>query len=182
MNTVRSRMRSRQPAIRHTPNRVRQPSSPVRDLALQQQHLRAGVRVRLRLGRRRLPEDAVDARDLLAPRHALLRVQRTRAGRGPHDRIQRNGRGPDAGSAVTPNRDHRTLARAWRGRGAGYRHLLAWGGAGVARAWRGRGAGMARAWRGHGAGVACDPRGRGGRAGWGTIGAPAIIHTHSCSE
>eukprot|EP00661_Eupelagonemidae_sp_cell13_P013605 gene13605-biopygen3525 len=42
-------------------------------------------------------------------------------------------------------RGHRTVARAWRGYGAG-----------VARAtghfwlgWRGRGAGMARAWRGH---------------------------------
>eukprot|EP00661_Eupelagonemidae_sp_cell13_P023019 gene23019-biopygen1226 len=34
------------------------------------------------------------------------------------------------------------VARAWRGRGAGCRHFLAWGGAGVARAWRGRGAGM----------------------------------------
>eukprot|EP00661_Eupelagonemidae_sp_cell13_P007953 gene7953-biopygen1549 len=33
------------------------------------------------------------------------------------------------------------VARAWRGRGAGYRHLF-WLG------WRGRGAGMARAWRG----------------------------------
>eukprot|EP00661_Eupelagonemidae_sp_cell13_P000086 gene85-biopygen3042 len=56
------------------------------------------------------------------------------------------------------------VARAWRGRGAGYMPFMAWGGAGVARAWRGRGAGMsyspwghrtvARAWRGHGAGVA----------------------------
>eukprot|EP00661_Eupelagonemidae_sp_cell13_P022272 gene22272-biopygen20723 len=34
------------------------------------------------------------------------------------------------------------VARAWRGRGTGYRQILAWGGAGVARAWRGRGAGM----------------------------------------
>eukprot|EP00661_Eupelagonemidae_sp_cell13_P020054 gene20054-biopygen20573 len=34
------------------------------------------------------------------------------------------------------------VARAWRGRGAGYRQFLAWGGPGVARAWRGRGAGM----------------------------------------
>eukprot|EP00661_Eupelagonemidae_sp_cell13_P000352 gene352-biopygen22589 len=40
------------------------------------------------------------------------------------------------------------VARAWRGRGAGHRHVLAWGGAGVARAWRGRGAGMS-----------CDPWG-----------------------
>eukprot|EP00661_Eupelagonemidae_sp_cell13_P012280 gene12280-biopygen9477 len=65
-------------------------------------------------------------------------------------------------------RGHRTLARAWHGRGAGYRHFF-W------LAWRGRGAGLscnprghrtvARAWRGlwaiflawvarHGAGVA----------------------------
>eukprot|EP00661_Eupelagonemidae_sp_cell13_P007658 gene7658-biopygen29 len=28
--------------------------------------------------------------------------QRTRTGRGPHDRVQRNGRGPDAGGAVSP--------------------------------------------------------------------------------
>eukprot|EP00661_Eupelagonemidae_sp_cell13_P014749 gene14749-biopygen2104 len=34
------------------------------------------------------------------------------------------------------------VARAWRGRGAGYRHFLTWDGAGVARAWRGRGAGI----------------------------------------
>eukprot|EP00661_Eupelagonemidae_sp_cell13_P015281 gene15281-biopygen11216 len=40
---------------------------------------------------------------------------------------------------------HRTLARAWRGHGAGYRYFLAW----VARAC----AGMARAWRGRGAGL-----------------------------
>eukprot|EP00661_Eupelagonemidae_sp_cell13_P018962 gene18962-biopygen14524 len=39
------------------------------------------------------------------------------------------------------------VARAWRGRGAGYRQfLLGLGGAGVARAWRG-----------HGAGMSCDP-------------------------
>eukprot|EP00661_Eupelagonemidae_sp_cell13_P016767 gene16767-biopygen5289 len=37
---------------------------------------------------------------------------------------------------------NRALARAGRGRGAGYRQCPAWGGAGVARAWRGRGAGM----------------------------------------
>eukprot|EP00661_Eupelagonemidae_sp_cell13_P017039 gene17039-biopygen8299 len=42
--------------------------------------------------------------------------------------------------------DHRTVARAWRGHGAGYRHFFGLGGAGVARAWRGRGAGMS-----------CDP-------------------------
>eukprot|EP00661_Eupelagonemidae_sp_cell13_P013908 gene13908-biopygen18593 len=29
------------------------------------------------------------------------------------------------------------VARAWRGRGAGYRQFLAWGGAGVAGTWRG---------------------------------------------
>eukprot|EP00661_Eupelagonemidae_sp_cell13_P007798 gene7798-biopygen15113 len=39
------------------------------------------------------------------------------------------------------------VARAWRGRGAGYRAFFALGGAGVARSWRGRGAGMS-----------CDPR------------------------
>eukprot|EP00661_Eupelagonemidae_sp_cell13_P009891 gene9891-biopygen4739 len=38
------------------------------------------------------------------------------------------------------------VARAWRGRGAGYRPCVGLGGAGVARAWRGRGAGMS-----------CDP-------------------------
>eukprot|EP00661_Eupelagonemidae_sp_cell13_P017177 gene17177-biopygen14383 len=42
--------------------------------------------------------------------------------------------------------DHRTLAWAWRGHGAGVARttgiFLAWGGAGVARAWCGRGAGM----------------------------------------
>eukprot|EP00661_Eupelagonemidae_sp_cell13_P012945 gene12945-biopygen4980 len=30
-------------------------------------------------------------------------ADRTRTGRGPHDGIQRNGRGPDAGSAVSPS-------------------------------------------------------------------------------
>eukprot|EP00661_Eupelagonemidae_sp_cell13_P011804 gene11804-biopygen1861 len=39
-------------------------------------------------------------------------------------------------------RGHRTLARAWRGRGASYRRFLVW----VARAWRGHGVGIARAW------------------------------------
>eukprot|EP00661_Eupelagonemidae_sp_cell13_P022981 gene22981-biopygen5791 len=34
------------------------------------------------------------------------------------------------------------VARAWRGRGAGCRHIIGLG-------WRGRGAGMARTWRGH---------------------------------
>eukprot|EP00661_Eupelagonemidae_sp_cell13_P018065 gene18065-biopygen23397 len=29
-------------------------------------------------------------------------VDRTRTGRGPHGRIQRNGRGPDAGAAASP--------------------------------------------------------------------------------
>eukprot|EP00661_Eupelagonemidae_sp_cell13_P023803 gene23803-biopygen14902 len=42
-------------------------------------------------------------------------------------------------------RGHRTVARAWRGHGAGVAravgHFLAW----VARAWRGHGAGVARA-------------------------------------
>eukprot|EP00661_Eupelagonemidae_sp_cell13_P023747 gene23747-biopygen19359 len=42
------------------------------------------------------------------------------------------------------------VARAWRGRGAGYTQFFGLGGAGVARAWRGRGAGMS-----------CDPRGKG---------------------
>eukprot|EP00661_Eupelagonemidae_sp_cell13_P017247 gene17247-biopygen2316 len=40
-------------------------------------------------------------------------------------------------TAQFPCWGHRTLARAWRGRGAGFRQLLAW----VARAWRGRGTG-----------------------------------------
>eukprot|EP00661_Eupelagonemidae_sp_cell13_P019813 gene19813-biopygen10063 len=35
-----------------------------------------------------------------------------------------------------------SVARAWRGRGAGYGPFLAWGCAGVARAWRVRGAGI----------------------------------------
>eukprot|EP00661_Eupelagonemidae_sp_cell13_P005307 gene5307-biopygen7174 len=55
----------------------------------------------------------------------------------------------------------RTVTRAWRGHGAGYRHFLAWGGGGVARAWRGHGAGVARAWRGLGAGMARAWHGRG---------------------
>eukprot|EP00661_Eupelagonemidae_sp_cell13_P016950 gene16950-biopygen23310 len=42
---------------------------------------------------------------------------------------------PEAlGGPAPPPRGNRTVARAWRGRGAGYRHFLAWGGAGVARA------------------------------------------------
>eukprot|EP00661_Eupelagonemidae_sp_cell13_P015968 gene15968-biopygen21753 len=40
-----------------------------------------------------------------------------------------------------PHRGNRTLARAWRGRGAGFWLRLGMSGAGVARAWR--------AWRGH---------------------------------
>eukprot|EP00661_Eupelagonemidae_sp_cell13_P025161 gene25161-biopygen4484 len=45
--------------------------------------------------------------------------------------------------AWEPSVEHanRTLARAWRGHGAGYRPFVGLGGAGVARAWRGRGAG-----------------------------------------
>eukprot|EP00661_Eupelagonemidae_sp_cell13_P014154 gene14154-biopygen5093 len=64
--------------------------------------------------------------------------------------IEKSGKSPgpqDSGAGV---------ARAWRGRGAGYRPLFGVGGAGVARAWRGRGAGVARAcpvtpgaWGGH---------------------------------
>eukprot|EP00661_Eupelagonemidae_sp_cell13_P009632 gene9632-biopygen22739 len=77
---------------------------------------------------------------------------RTRA----HDGIYRNGRGPDAGAVQflptqrksESSRDSDAgVARAWRGRGAGYRQFLGMSGAGVARAWRGRGAGMS-----------CDPR------------------------
>eukprot|EP00661_Eupelagonemidae_sp_cell13_P016742 gene16742-biopygen9811 len=55
---------------------------------------------------------------------------RTRAGRG-HSRFSLGSQ--DSGAGV---------ARAWRGRGAGYRPFLGLGGAGMARAWRGRGAGM----------------------------------------
>eukprot|EP00661_Eupelagonemidae_sp_cell13_P023745 gene23745-biopygen17848 len=36
--------------------------------------------------------------------------QRARAGRGPHDRNQRNGRGPDAGTAVSPSTVRTTQA------------------------------------------------------------------------
>eukprot|EP00661_Eupelagonemidae_sp_cell13_P004146 gene4146-biopygen6857 len=92
---------------------------------------------------------------------------------------------------------HRTLARAWRGHGAGVARaigiflLLGWRGrgAGVARAcpvtpgvtghWRGRGAGVARAWRGligifwlgwrgRGAGMSFDP--------WGFMIPPSPLH------
>eukprot|EP00661_Eupelagonemidae_sp_cell13_P009824 gene9824-biopygen10771 len=67
-------------------------------------------------------------------------TDRTHTGRGPHDRLRRNGRGPDTGNVVSPT----GVTGHWR------RH-----GAGMARAWRGLyaffglgGAGMARAWRG----------------------------------
>eukprot|EP00661_Eupelagonemidae_sp_cell13_P025079 gene25079-biopygen20947 len=61
------------------------------------------------------------------------------------------------------------VARAWRGRDAGYRQFLAWGGAGVARAWRGRGAGMS-----------CDPRGATGIlfVGIGKEKLPKILKVH----
>eukprot|EP00661_Eupelagonemidae_sp_cell13_P022742 gene22742-biopygen20769 len=36
--------------------------------------------------------------------------QRTRTGRGAHDGIQRNGRGPDAGAAVSPRHTRSTRA------------------------------------------------------------------------
>eukprot|EP00661_Eupelagonemidae_sp_cell13_P015470 gene15470-biopygen11236 len=56
----------------------------------------------------------------------------------------------DQSVRFTLARGHRTVARAWRGHGAGVAravgHFLAW----VARAWRGHGAGVARA---------CPPRG-----------------------
>eukprot|EP00661_Eupelagonemidae_sp_cell13_P012983 gene12983-biopygen9527 len=39
---------------------------------------------------------------VLCVEDAREKRQRTRTGRGPHDIIQRNGRGPDAGSAVSP--------------------------------------------------------------------------------
>eukprot|EP00661_Eupelagonemidae_sp_cell13_P015154 gene15154-biopygen9700 len=41
-------------------------------------------------------------------------------------------------------RGNRTLARAWRGHGAGVARAVAY----IWLGWRGRGAGMARAWRG----------------------------------
>ena len=44
-----------------------------------------------------------------------------------------------------------TLARAWRGPGAGLVRAWCGPGAGLARAWRGPGAGLARAWCGPGA-------------------------------
>eukprot|EP00661_Eupelagonemidae_sp_cell13_P015845 gene15845-biopygen14289 len=43
--------------------------------------------------------------------------QRTPTGRGPHDRIKRNGRGPDAGTSVSPRgREHfdNREPEAWR--------------------------------------------------------------------
>eukprot|EP00661_Eupelagonemidae_sp_cell13_P010352 gene10352-biopygen9331 len=70
-------------------------------------------------------------------------ADRTRAGRGPHDKSQSNGREPDAGVAVSPRGEgaqgralpfidntwgHRTgVARAWRGRGAGCRSFFGLG-------------------------------------------------------
>eukprot|EP00661_Eupelagonemidae_sp_cell13_P000852 gene853-biopygen6184 len=68
-------------------------------------------------------------------------------GRGPYDRVQKErtwaGRGPDAGQ--TRARGNRTLARAWRGHGAGVARAMDILWLGVARAWRGHGAGVARA-------------------------------------
>eukprot|EP00661_Eupelagonemidae_sp_cell13_P022499 gene22499-biopygen20740 len=68
-------------------------------------------------------------------------------GRPAANRLYTNipiGRGPTprGGSPLGEQDSGAGVARAWRGRGAGYRQFLAWGGAGVARAWRGRGAGM----------------------------------------
>eukprot|EP00661_Eupelagonemidae_sp_cell13_P025181 gene25181-biopygen15010 len=59
-------------------------------------------------------------------------------------------------SVPCPTRGHKTLARPWRGHGAGVARVI--GNLGLG--WRGHGAGMARAWRGRGVGVAraCDPR------------------------
>eukprot|EP00661_Eupelagonemidae_sp_cell13_P009439 gene9439-biopygen174 len=57
----------------------------------------------------------------------------------------RRGKGQIRNSLWNPQRLSKDsgagVARAWRGRGAGYMHFLAW----VARAWRGHGAGVARA-------------------------------------
>eukprot|EP00661_Eupelagonemidae_sp_cell13_P003594 gene3594-biopygen8235 len=60
-------------------------------------------------------------------------ADRTRIGRGAHDRIRRNGHGPDADRTAGVADSGAGVARAWRGRGAGYGPFLAW----VARAWRG---------------------------------------------
>eukprot|EP00661_Eupelagonemidae_sp_cell13_P020331 gene20331-biopygen2565 len=52
--------------------------------------------------------------------------------------LSRSCRGPVAVCVCDP-RGHRTVSRAWRGHGAGYRHFFwVW----VARAWRGHGAGV----------------------------------------
>eukprot|EP00661_Eupelagonemidae_sp_cell13_P024329 gene24329-biopygen10431 len=41
------------------------------------------------------------------PAPSAPREKRTRTGRGPHGNMQRNGRGPDAGLAVSPWEMHR---------------------------------------------------------------------------
>eukprot|EP00661_Eupelagonemidae_sp_cell13_P000258 gene258-biopygen21089 len=46
------------------------------------------------------------------------------------------------------------VARAWRGRGAGFRLRFGMSGVGMARAWRGLQATIWHEWRGHGAGMA----------------------------
>eukprot|EP00661_Eupelagonemidae_sp_cell13_P023220 gene23220-biopygen4295 len=65
-------------------------------------------------------------------------------------KIYRAPRVRSASAAVFP-RGNRTLARAWRGRGAGCRHFFGLGGAGVARAWPVT-PGITGQWRGRGAG------------------------------
>eukprot|EP00661_Eupelagonemidae_sp_cell13_P009612 gene9612-biopygen21248 len=77
------------------------------------------------------------------PCHSEKR-QRTRTGRGAHARIQRNGRGPDAGVAVSPIRGNMPAAH---GESCGPLVWLQWHGLSgpiVAQAW-----GM----------VACSPKG-----------------------
>eukprot|EP00661_Eupelagonemidae_sp_cell13_P007551 gene7551-biopygen3060 len=97
----------------------------------------------------------------LAP---TLQAPRARRRAAPRCFIGARPGGGDTGLHVPGAWGNRTLARAWRGHGAGCRQILAWGGAGVARAWRGhidpypRGADyeplLALGWRGRGAGVA----------------------------
>eukprot|EP00661_Eupelagonemidae_sp_cell13_P019560 gene19560-biopygen2509 len=84
--------------------------------------------------------------------HPREKRQRTRTGRAPDARRttvfeETDARRTRAGRArsrfsLGSQDTGAGVARAWRGRGAGYRPFLAW----VARAWRGHGAGVARAW------------------------------------
>eukprot|EP00661_Eupelagonemidae_sp_cell13_P002551 gene2551-biopygen15589 len=73
---------------------------------------------------------------------------------GGNRTVARAWRGHGAGVARAIGHVWLGVARAWRGHGADYRQFLAWGGAGVARAWRGRGAD-----------ISCCPSGRHQRVG-----------------